>query len=248
MEYYQQGRDIQKGSIILLSNHPTRLDWMWYWLALSRIGLLGHLVFVLKRSIRKWPVFGWIIQWIGIFMHRKWLIDESHFIAMSQCYSDPRMSSQSVLLFFAEGTDRYDYAIAKSHSYADSNQLIRYEYVMHPRTKGFSELVKATQKHSFLIIDSTIAYDKVTFKTQRCNELLLIQGKWNKRIYIHFECFDLYSIFQQFSHQNSVKNENEEKKKKKRRRRKRFLLLSFKFKAYAVAKTRVDPKLSPNGR
>jgi len=42
------------------------------------------------------------------------------------------------LLLFPEGNDLYPGAVAASHNYADSHNLPRYEYVLHPRTKAFT--------------------------------------------------------------------------------------------------------------
>ena len=46
------------------------------------------------------------------------------------------------LLLFPEGTDRGERSVTISRSFADKNSLPHYEYLLHPRTTGFTYLLK----------------------------------------------------------------------------------------------------------
>jgi len=47
-----------KGPCLLIMNHRTRLDWMYFWCYLIRMGQLPLLKIMLKASLKKVPVAG----------------------------------------------------------------------------------------------------------------------------------------------------------------------------------------------
>lgn len=54
-------------------------------------------------------------------------------------------------MLFPEGTDRGERATRISHKFADENGLDRYDYVLHPRTTGFSFILEEMRKRWFLL-------------------------------------------------------------------------------------------------
>ena len=50
------------------------------------------------------------------------------------------------ILIFAEGTDLTPESVEKSNSYAKKNGLQPYEFVLHPRTTGFTYLAQQMKK------------------------------------------------------------------------------------------------------
>lgn len=61
----------RRESALILSNHPTRVDWMLLWPWFSECGKLGDLRIVLKAPLRKIPAIGWHIQLANfIFLER----------------------------------------------------------------------------------------------------------------------------------------------------------------------------------
>lgn len=50
------------------------------------------------------------------------------------------------MLLFAEGTDFSEWGIERSNSFAEKNGLPKYEYVLHPRTTGFTFLCETMEK------------------------------------------------------------------------------------------------------
>ena len=63
--------------VVVISNHPTRLDWMLLWPYLAAGGGLGHLRIVAKAM--QWtPYLGWAMQLAGyLFLARVWADDEA---------------------------------------------------------------------------------------------------------------------------------------------------------------------------
>uniref|UniRef100_A0A1U7W489 Probable 1-acyl-sn-glycerol-3-phosphate acyltransferase 4 n=1 Tax=Nicotiana sylvestris TaxID=4096 RepID=A0A1U7W489_NICSY len=48
-----------KERVLLIANHRTEVDWMYLWNLALRKGCLGHIKYLLKKSLMKFLVFGW---------------------------------------------------------------------------------------------------------------------------------------------------------------------------------------------
>ncbi|KAF6103978.1 lysocardiolipin acyltransferase 1 [Phyllostomus discolor] len=125
---------------VIIMNHRTRMDWMFLWNCLMRYSYLRLEKVCLKASLKSVPGFGWAMQAAAyIFIHRKWKDDKSHFEDMIDYFCDIREPLQ--LLIFPEGTDLTENSKARSNDFAEKNGLQKYEYVLHPRTTGFTFVV-----------------------------------------------------------------------------------------------------------
>ncbi len=72
------GREFNKSAIIIM-NHRTRLDWLFYFCVLYRTKALGYIKIILKQGLEKIPGAGWAMQAaLFIFIKRKWEEDRSH--------------------------------------------------------------------------------------------------------------------------------------------------------------------------
>ncbi|XP_008583670.1 PREDICTED: lysocardiolipin acyltransferase 1-like [Galeopterus variegatus] len=125
---------------VIIMNHRTRVDWMFLWNCLMRYSYLRLEKICLKASLKSVPGFGWAMQAAAyIFINRKWKDDKSHFEDMIDYFCDIREPLQ--LLIFPEGTDLTENSKARSNDFAEKNGLQKYEYVIHPRTTGFTFVV-----------------------------------------------------------------------------------------------------------
>ncbi|XP_054964072.1 lysocardiolipin acyltransferase 1 isoform X3 [Pan paniscus] len=125
---------------VIIMNHRTRMDWMFLWNCLMRYSYLRLEKICLKASLKGVPGFGWAMQAAAyIFIHRKWKDDKSHFEDMIDYFCDIREPLQ--LLIFPEGTDLTENSKSRSNAFAEKNGLQKYEYVLHPRTTGFTFVV-----------------------------------------------------------------------------------------------------------
>lgn len=69
--------------------------------------------------------------------------------------------------------------------------------MLHPRTSGFVNVVHSLKRNLFALMDATIGY--VDFETgERCNELLIAQGRFPKAVYLYIETFTVDDIVAQF--------------------------------------------------
>ncbi|XP_056669208.1 lysocardiolipin acyltransferase 1 isoform X3 [Monodelphis domestica] len=130
---------------VIIMNHRTRMDWMFLWNCLMRYSYLRLEKICLKSSLKSVPGFGWAMQAAAyIFIHRKWKDDKSHFENMLNYFCDIQEPLQ--LLIFPEGTDLTENSKAKSNEFAEKNGLEKYEYVLHPRTTGFTFVVECLRE------------------------------------------------------------------------------------------------------
>ncbi|XP_077699831.1 lysocardiolipin acyltransferase 1 isoform X2 [Canis aureus] len=167
---------------VIIMNHRTRMDWMFLWNCLMRYSYLRLEKICLKASLKSVPGFGWAMQAAAyIFIHRKWKDDKSHFEDMIDYFCDIREPLQ--LLIFPEGTDLTENSKARSNDFAEKNGLQKYEYVLHPRTTGFTFVVDRLREGRNLdaVHDITVAYPHNIPQTER--HLLL--GDFPKEIHFH---------------------------------------------------------------
>ncbi|XP_073070848.1 lysocardiolipin acyltransferase 1 [Manis javanica] len=167
---------------VIIMNHRTRMDWMFLWNCLMRYSYLRLEKICLKASLKSVPGFGWAMQAAAyIFIHRKWKDDKGHFEDMIDYFCDIREPLQ--LLIFPEGTDLTENSKARSNDFAEKNGLQKYEYVLHPRTTGFTFVVDRLREGENLdaVHDITVAYPHNIPQTERH----LLHGDFPEEIHFH---------------------------------------------------------------
>lgn len=177
-------------SIIVL-NHRTRLDWLFYSAVQCRYGSLRNFKISLKNMLRHAPGAGWAMQAAHfLFLHRKWESDQIKIDSFLCHFQNVGIHPQ--VLIFPEGTDLQPESLAKSKLFAKKNDLPEYQYVLHPRTTGFVSLVKGMKRHNDLkqIVDVTVSY--ILNLCQDENQLLA--GQLPQEIVFNVMCFDLDNI------------------------------------------------------
>lgn len=167
---------------VIIMNHRTRMDWMFLWNCLMRYSYLRLEKVCLKAGLKSVPGFGWAMQAAAyIFIHRKWKDDKSHFEDMLDYFCDIREPIQ--LLIFPEGTDLTEYSKARSNDFAEKNGLQKYEYVLHPRTTGFTFVVDRLREGKNLdaVHDITVAYPHNIPQTEKH----ILEGDFPREIHFH---------------------------------------------------------------
>ncbi|KAF6103976.1 lysocardiolipin acyltransferase 1 [Phyllostomus discolor] len=181
---------------VIIMNHRTRMDWMFLWNCLMRYSYLRLEKVCLKASLKSVPGFGrlftgWAMQAAAyIFIHRKWKDDKSHFEDMIDYFCDIREPLQ--LLIFPEGTDLTENSKARSNDFAEKNGLQKYEYVLHPRTTGFTFVVDRLREGKNLdaVHDITVAYPHNIPQTERH----LLRGDFPREIHFHVRRYPVDSL------------------------------------------------------
>uniref|UniRef100_A0A915PFH5 Phospholipid/glycerol acyltransferase domain-containing protein n=1 Tax=Setaria digitata TaxID=48799 RepID=A0A915PFH5_9BILA len=160
---------------LIIMNHRTRLDWMFFWNALYRMDpwLLTTEKISLKKPLKYIPGAGWAMQCAAyLFLERNYENDIHTMNDMITYYKDLGYNYQ--ILLFPEGTDRGERAAKRSDEFAIQRGLPIYHFVLHPRTTGFSYMVQLMREKSYLknVYDITVGYpDGVV-----CSELEILQN------------------------------------------------------------------------
>ena len=117
-----------------------------------------------------------------IFLKRRWEQDESYLDKVLSFFADECYPLQ--LLIFPEGTNFDEISKAKSDSFAKKNSLPYYDYVLHPRVRGFTFCVeKLRQGHLDAVHDVTIGYSE-----NYCfEELDILKGNVPDEIHFHIK-------------------------------------------------------------
>ncbi|XP_013391730.1 LOW QUALITY PROTEIN: lysocardiolipin acyltransferase 1-like [Lingula anatina] len=169
---------------IIVMNHRTRLDWMFFWSCLFRYeGGTRHEKISLKKALKHVPGTGWAMQNAAyIFLERKWETDKILLQKMIGYFADLKHKTQ--LLIFPEGTDLTANTKNKSDIFAQKNNKKSYDYVLHPKTTGFSFIAQEMRKNNALdaIYDVTVGYPDSIPQTEQA----LLHGNLPKEV--HFYC------------------------------------------------------------
>ncbi|CAH3152140.1 unnamed protein product [Porites evermanni] len=115
-----------------------------------------------------------------IFLKRRWEQDESYLNTVLSYFVDSSACLQ--LLLFPEGTNLEEGSKVKSDSFAEKNNLPCYDYVLHPRVRGFTYCIeKLRQGRLDAIHDVTIGYSQ-----NYCfQEMDLLKGNVPDEIHFH---------------------------------------------------------------
>ncbi|CAI9104465.1 OLC1v1003141C1 [Oldenlandia corymbosa var. corymbosa] len=142
---------------LLIANHRTEVDWMYLWDLAVRKGCQGCIKYVLKSSLMKMPVFGWIFH-IAEFIpvERKWEADASTIYQMLSMLKDPE--DPLWLAVFPEGTDFTEQKCLRSKKYAAETGLPVMKNVLLPKTKGFYACIECLRGSLDAVYDITIGY------------------------------------------------------------------------------------------
>jgi lysocardiolipin and lysophospholipid acyltransferase len=145
---------------LIIMNHRTRLDWLFFWNALFRIDpwLMTSEKISLKGILKYLPGAGWAMQTNAyMFLDRTFTLDQSRIDKLIDYYAD---NNNYQLLLYPEGTDKCPLATARSKKFAEKNDLVHFDYVLHPRTTGFTHILQKMRKVNYVdyVYDVTVAY------------------------------------------------------------------------------------------
>lgn len=126
---------------------------------------------------------GWAMQiLLYLFLSRNWAADEGYLRHLLCYLVDCKYPLQ--LVIFPEGTDLSDSNKKKSHDFAAKNKLRKYEYVMHPRTKGFVACMETLRRGKLKVVtDIDIAYKGPMPQ----NERDVLGGNWPTEIHFRVQ-------------------------------------------------------------
>ena len=142
---------------LIISNHQIYSDWIYLWSLMDKIDRAGEVKIIMKRSLRKVPIFGWSMRFFDfVFLNRKWDQDQAHFTKKLKGFVES--DSPFCLLIFPEGTTINHKALTKSESFALKLGVKPTSRVLLPRVLGLWEAVKALDPSLDGIYDLTVGY------------------------------------------------------------------------------------------
>ncbi|XP_051132842.1 probable 1-acyl-sn-glycerol-3-phosphate acyltransferase 5 [Andrographis paniculata] len=143
--------------VLLIANHRTEVDWMYLWDLALRKKSEGCIKYILKNSLMKLPVFGWVFHIMEFIpVARKWEEDELKMRSLLKSFGDFR--DPLWLAIFPEGTDFTEEKCLRSKKYASKNGLPLLNNVLLPKTKGFYACLETLRGSLDAVYDVTIGY------------------------------------------------------------------------------------------
>eukprot|EP01059_Diplonema_ambulator_P013207 TRINITY_DN23730_c0_g1_i1.p1 TRINITY_DN23730_c0_g1~~TRINITY_DN23730_c0_g1_i1.p1 ORF type:complete len:378 (+),score=96.07 TRINITY_DN23730_c0_g1_i1:78-1136(+) len=176
---------------LILSNHRTRVDWMILWGFLLRCPgqKLRELRIVLKRELKRLPVFGWAMCGFRfIFLSRDWSKDKEVLSSLIEYYK--KYNERVSMLIFPEGTDLHKSAIEKSKKYAVENNETVLDYVLYPRSTGTQFILDKMGGSFDAVWDLTMAY-KDRVPGERPDEKKFAQGCFPQEVHVHLKRYPM---------------------------------------------------------
>uniref|UniRef100_F6W804 Phospholipid/glycerol acyltransferase domain-containing protein n=1 Tax=Ciona intestinalis TaxID=7719 RepID=F6W804_CIOIN len=176
---------------MVLMNHRTRLDWLYFFPYVFHARILNRQKIALKSMLKWIPGLGWAMQVAGyIFLDRQWEADQVHISNILSYFVE--LESKPNILFFAEGTDFNEGSKKRSKEYARKSGLTEFEYVLQPRTTGFTYFVNHLRNISGIhaVHDVTIAYPYEILH----NELELIKAGAPRAVHFHIKRYSISEL------------------------------------------------------
>jgi lysocardiolipin and lysophospholipid acyltransferase len=190
-------------SVILISNHRSRIDWMFIWGLAIRMGKLAHLKIILKESMKRIPGFGWSMQgFMYAFLKRSKNKGESnrgrdlmHLDRVFR-YLKERDPISPMPLIFPEGSDLTPENLRRSQAFSEEQGLQKYSQVLQPRVAGTEAVIQCLANHPSgpldAVYDVTIVYEGFV-QGERPLDRSMLNGRWPKAVRMNVERIDAAS-------------------------------------------------------
>lgn len=175
--------------VLLVSNHRTRVDWLFLWPLAMLGGNAANLRIILKAGLKHVPFFGWALQQFDCcFLERKLDVDEAHMKAMMKQYAGT--GSPYMMLLFPEGTDLSESNMRVSDAFAEKNNLPKLKYTLHPRTKGFWICLDALRGSIDEVWDVALGYEGRIAQ----NEAAMLAAKTSSGAHVYLRRYKVADI------------------------------------------------------
>uniref|UniRef100_A0A915C8L6 Phospholipid/glycerol acyltransferase domain-containing protein n=3 Tax=Parascaris univalens TaxID=6257 RepID=A0A915C8L6_PARUN len=185
--------DSEKPALVIM-NHRTRLDWMYFWSAIFKINpwLMCSSKISLKEQLRKLPGAGFgMAANHFIFLQRHIDEDKRRFSNAIDYYVAMRRNYQ--ILLFPEGTDKSPWTSEKSREYAKKNGLRDLKNVIYPRSAGITYLITKMRQCNYIscIYDVTVAYPVNVVQSEID---LVLKGQCPEKVHFDIRRIDISQV------------------------------------------------------
>jgi lysocardiolipin and lysophospholipid acyltransferase len=175
---------------LITSNHPSEIDWLWFWSVALRKKMAATLRIATKKMLLYVPGLGWAMDFANfVFLSRDWRFDRAQLVHSINLYKS-RDGYPFWLFIFPEGTDFAQHKLDKSHAFAREHGLPVYKNLLLPRFKGFLQCLESCGTAIAAVYDVTIAYEEPV----RPNFLSIFIGTRPQRVHLHVRRFKLADL------------------------------------------------------
>ena len=163
---------------LIIANHQSRIDGFFIWSMAMRLGSLHKGRIVSKKHFTDIPVVGWAYDMaMHVFVRQNWDEDKETIRDTIWYYHDNALPVQ--LLLYPEGAALTESNRKKHQEFCRNKGLEMYNYITHPRTKGFVQCINNLKDISeFDIYDVTMGYigkmchfDRKTLEGSVCKKI-----------------------------------------------------------------------------
>ncbi len=181
--------------VLILSNHRTRIDWMFLWCWAARLDLLSSYRVILKSSLRSFPWWGWGMSLcLFPFIRRGSKHRDADLARIERiCRYLSQLGVANSLILFPEGTDLSLSNQERDREYAIAKKLPIYQHVLHPRSGAFIASLNAMRPQLDAVVDLTIGYVDYT-PGERPSEISLLKGRLPREIHIYMKRWDIKTM------------------------------------------------------
>ncbi|XP_052832350.1 1-acyl-sn-glycerol-3-phosphate acyltransferase epsilon isoform X2 [Octopus bimaculoides] len=189
-------------NIIYISNHQSTVDWIVTNMLAVRQGMIGHIRYILKDSLKFLPMYGFYFRQHGcIYVKRDGKFSKNQHTIERVLNRLKNENTPVWMVVFPEGT-RFNPCkqdvIQKSKEFAKERGLHPYEYVLTPRMRGFKTGIDHLRDHVDAVYDITIGYgntiDPNTGLRQRAPGMQNFLSEKKPEVHIHINRINIEDI------------------------------------------------------
>ncbi|CAI9739852.1 1-acyl-sn-glycerol-3-phosphate acyltransferase epsilon-like [Octopus vulgaris] len=189
-------------NVIYISNHQSTVDWIVTNMLAIRQGMIGHIRYILKDSLKFLPMYGFYFRQHGcIYVKRDGKFSKNQHTIERVLNRLKNENTPVWMVVFPEGT-RFNPCkqdvIQKSKEFAKERGLHPYEYVLTPRMRGFKTGIDHLRDHVDAVYDITIGYsntvDPNTGLRQRAPGMQNFLSEKKPEVHIHINRINIEDI------------------------------------------------------
>ncbi|TMW65154.1 hypothetical protein Poli38472_009321 [Pythium oligandrum] len=171
----------EQDQVLLLCNHRTEIDWIFFWNLSMRFNCHGRIRVMMKSIIRCLPGPGWAMLMLDYpYISRKWDTDQDRIKNQIATYKAAAVGFW--LCMFPEGTALYRRTLERSQEFAKSRNEPTWSYVLSPRIRGFELCVQEQDPDA--VLDVTVGYPELA-EGVRPSPLRLVRGQFPRAVHVH---------------------------------------------------------------
>lgn len=150
---------------VIMSNHQTYVDWAYLWWLAYAADCHSAVCIMLKESLGKIPIFGWIMHCFRfVFLSRNYADDEP---VIKSRIAEMNARPKDLLWFvmYPEGTVVNKETHERTEKYAEKADIPRRQIPKHmllPRSRGLQTVLQGLHSSTKVLYDVTVVYSPVS--------------------------------------------------------------------------------------